>query len=61
MADTGAGVLLSLEKVCLWIKQGNMSEAARWALNSEWRPEGTTPRVSPSGDPDQAAAGSAPA
>ena len=41
VADTGAGVLLSLEKVCLWIKQGNMSEAARWALSCEWQPEVT--------------------
>ena len=41
VADTGAGVLLSLEQVRLWIEQGNMSEAARWALKSEWRPVGT--------------------
>jgi LuxR family maltose regulon positive regulatory protein len=39
--DTGAGVLLALAKVQLWIQQGNLSSASRWAQNYDRRPEDT--------------------
>jgi len=41
VADTGAGVLLALAEVRLWIQQGDLSSAARWAQNCDWRPEDT--------------------
>jgi LuxR family maltose regulon positive regulatory protein len=41
VADTGAGVLLALAEVRLWIQQGNLGSASEWAQNCEWRPEDT--------------------
>jgi LuxR family maltose regulon positive regulatory protein len=41
VADTGAGILLALAEVRLWIQQGNLSAASRWAQNCDWRPEDT--------------------
>lgn len=41
VADTGAGLLLVLCEVRLWIQQGNLSSASRWAQNCDWRPEDT--------------------
>lgn len=41
VADTGAGLLLVLGEVRLWIQQGNLSSASRWAQNCDWRPEDT--------------------
>jgi LuxR family transcriptional regulator, maltose regulon positive regulatory protein len=40
--DTGAGVLLRLAEVRLWIQQGNVDPASRWAENCNWLPEDTT-------------------
>jgi LuxR family transcriptional regulator, maltose regulon positive regulatory protein len=41
VADTGAGILLVLAEVRLWIQQGNLSSAYRWTQACEWRPEDT--------------------
>lgn len=41
VADTGAGGLLALADVRLWIGQGNLSAAARWAQSCHWRTEDT--------------------
>jgi len=41
VADTGAGLLLVLGEVRLWIQQRNLSLAARWAQNCDWQPEDT--------------------
>jgi LuxR family maltose regulon positive regulatory protein len=42
VVDTGAGALLELGKVRIWIEQGNLSAAAHWAQNCRWSADDTT-------------------
>ncbi|HEX6386103.1 MAG TPA: LuxR C-terminal-related transcriptional regulator [Anaerolineae bacterium] len=41
VAATSAGILLGLGKVRLWLGQGNLNAATRWAESCHWRPEDT--------------------
>jgi len=43
VAETSAGISLGLGKVRLWLGQGNLNTATRWAQSCHWRPEDTDP------------------
>jgi LuxR family maltose regulon positive regulatory protein len=42
VADAGAGAILAVGKVRLWIRQGELAAATRWAQTCRWRPEETS-------------------
>ncbi|HRQ42660.1 MAG TPA: LuxR C-terminal-related transcriptional regulator [Chloroflexota bacterium] len=41
VADTGAGTLLKIGKVRLWIASGDLNAATHWAYECHWLPENT--------------------